>query len=79
MAWLVLLLLVAAFVALIAYSRREPPVAEPVDPEQALKAAVELHRIRRNLDAAWTKQEQRRCGARLCREIAEALEDDERP
>jgi hypothetical protein len=51
--------------------------AEPVDPEQAMKAAIELHRIRRNLDAAWTKSEQRREGAAVRREIAEAFEEED--
>jgi hypothetical protein len=74
---IVVVLLVIA--CLIWKASAPPNVSEPVDPEQALKAALTLHRIRRNLDTAWTKQEQRRDGTRLRREIAEVLGDDERP
>jgi hypothetical protein len=70
---IVLLLLFTGMVVLIAARRQPPP--EEVDPEQAMKAAVELHRIRRNLDVAWIKREQRRGAARVRREIAEAFEE----
>lgn len=76
---LIVLLLVVAF--LVGYMVRQtgesPAPPEDVDPEQAMKAAVELHRIRRNLDAAWIKSEQRREGAALRRDIAEAFEDED--
>jgi hypothetical protein len=75
--WLVALFVLAALVWFIVLMRGNQP-APPVDPEQAVKAAVELHRIRRNLDVAWTKSEQCREGAALRREIAEALDCDDR-
>lgn len=78
---IVLPFVLAALIWLIVLIHESQPPAPPtpVDPEQAVKAAVELHRIRRNLDVAWTKSEQRREGAALRREIAEALDsDDER-
>jgi hypothetical protein len=63
------------FIVLIRESKPPTPPT-PVDPEQAVRAAVELHRIRRNLDVAWSKSEQRREGAALRREIAVALDCD---
>lgn len=75
-----LILLVVGSLAYLIWRTTEPTTpAEAVDPEQAMKAAVELHRIRRGLDASWTKQQQRNDGAALRREIAEALkpEDDD--
>lgn len=78
---LVVILVLLAVAFLVGYLFRqasEPPVRpEHVDPEQAMKAAVELHRIRRNLDAAWIKSEQKREGAALRREIAEALDEED--
>jgi hypothetical protein len=53
--------------------RSEPP---PVDPEAMTRAAIELHRIGRKLDVAYTKVEQRRDMSRLRRQISEALESD---
>jgi hypothetical protein len=73
----VLLLVVCALIGYLIRQSTESPAAGDVDPEQAMKAAVELHRIRRNLDVAWTKSEQRREGAALRREIAEALDRDD--
>lgn len=76
---LVVLLLIVAF--LVGYLARQSSetneAAEVFDPEQEMKAALELHRIRRNLDVAWTKSEQRRAGAALRRDIKKALEDEE--
>jgi hypothetical protein len=71
----IVVLLVIAFLVGYLLRQASEPTAPPtdVDPEQAVKAAVELHRIRRGLDAAWTKSEQRREGATLRRDIAEAL------
>jgi hypothetical protein len=71
--WVILVLVIGTLVAAIALKERRPP--EPIDPEQAVRAAVELHAIRRRLDTAWTKSEQRRDSARLRREIAEALDE----
>jgi hypothetical protein len=74
---IVLLLIVAFLVGYLARQSSEPPMPSDIDPEQEMRAAMELHRIRRNLDVAWTRSEQRREGAALRREIRRALEDDE--
>jgi len=74
---IVLLLAVAFLVGYLVRQSSETSTPTDIDPEQAVKAAVELHRIRRNLDVAWTKSEQRREGAALRREIAEALDRDD--
>ncbi len=74
MIWLVLLLLAVVLVGLSVWKHSEAP-RPPVDPEEAVKAAIELHQIRRRLDVAWTKTEQRQDAARLRREIGGALDD----
>ncbi|HEX7244413.1 MAG TPA: hypothetical protein VF245_02470 [Solirubrobacterales bacterium] len=74
---IVLLLIVTFLVGYLASRSGEPNMSSPVDPEQEMKAAVELHRIRRNLDVAWARSEQRRAGAALRRNIRKALEDEE--
>jgi hypothetical protein len=74
MIWFILVLLVAVAVGLIVWTHIEPPTPEP-DPETITQTAIELHRIRRRIDAADLKQRQRRDAVRLKREIAEALED----
>lgn len=73
----VVVLLVVGAIAYLIWKTSEPSTPESVDPEQAMKAAVELHRIRRNLDVAWIKSEQRRESTALRRDIAEALEDED--
>lgn len=70
-----LLLAVGAIGYVIGQSQSEQQL--PPDPETELRAAIELHRIRRRFDAAWTKTEQRRDAARLRRQISEALKEDE--
>jgi hypothetical protein len=72
-----LILLVAGLGAYMIRQGSSPPRSPDVDPEQAVKAAVELHRIRRNLDVAWAKSEQRCEGAALRREIADVLKESE--
>lgn len=69
-------LVVGFFIGYLVWKTSEPPESPEVDPEQAMKAAIELHRIRRNLDVAWTKTEQRREGAALRREIAKTLKGE---
>lgn len=69
-----LILVIGGLVGYLIWRTSELDAPPKVDPEQAVKAAVELHKIRRRLDVAWTKSEQRREGAALRREIAEALE-----
>jgi hypothetical protein len=66
--------LLSRFTEVPPYEAREEP---PPDPEKVVQAAVELHRIRRRLETADLKTRQRRDAARLKREIAEALEDEE--
>lgn len=73
-----LLLTVAGLVGYLIRQVSESSPPENVDPEQAMKAAVELHRIRRSLDVARTKSEQRSASARVRREISEALKADEK-
>jgi len=76
--WVIVALIVAAVGAYLIWNHSEPPAPPtPVDPEQAGKAAVELHRIRSNFDVSWTKSQQRREGSRLRREIAEVLKAEE--
>lgn len=78
MIWAFVFLVVAGGVAYwlrqLDMPRRETPLP---DAEREMKVAVELYRIRRNLDVAWAKSEQRRAGAALRRDIKKALEDDE--
>lgn len=57
-------------------ARRRRPDRE-VDPEAMMRTAVELHRIRRRLDVAYTRVEQRRESSLLRREIRKALEGDD--
>lgn len=78
------IVLVLAILGCLAYlmwrSVEVPPyeVTEELPPdEKVMQAAVELHRIRRRLETADFKTRQRRDAARLKREIAEALEDEE--
>ena len=75
MTWLVLFLIVGLLVVLIGYQRSQRP-PQPLDPEEAMRATIELHRISRRLDVARLKHEQRCDAARSRREIAEALEPD---
>jgi len=72
---LVAILLAVAFVVgyMVRQASELPERSDDIDPEQAMKAAIELHRIRRNLDVARIRSEQRRGGARLRRDIAETL------
>jgi hypothetical protein len=64
-------------VVVIAGLHRPPAEPPPVDPESMTRAAIELHRIGRKLDVAYTKVEQRRGSARLKREIRDALDSDD--
>lgn len=79
MIWAVLVLIAAAVVGYLIWKHSEPSAAAApdVDPEQAVKAAIELHRIRSNFDVSWIKSQQRREAARLRREIAEVLRQGE--
>lgn len=74
---ILLLLVIVGFLGYLIRESCEPPDDAPSDPEAELRAAVELHRIRRRLDASWTKTEQRQDAARLRRQIGQALKEDE--
>lgn len=77
MIWIIPLLGVLVAVVLIVWQFRDPaPPLPPPDPEHLQRAAVELHRIRRQREGAELRHQQRRDAVRLRREIAEALEDD---
>lgn len=75
---IVLVLLVGGVAAHLIRRSGEPLATRDIDPEQAMKAAVELHRIRRRLDVARTRSEQRSASARVRREISEALKAEEK-
>jgi hypothetical protein len=66
-----------AVVFLLVLVLRRPRRAEPpLDPESVMQSAVELYRIRRRLDVAYTKAEQRRDAEQLRRRIGQILDDD---
>jgi hypothetical protein len=78
--WPALAVALAAAVLLLAVamlrSRKPEP---PLDPEAAMRAAVELHRIGRQLDVDWTKAELRRDADRLEHRIVEIIDGDDEP
>jgi hypothetical protein len=77
MIWLIALV---AAVSLLAFALlRSRSSAPPLDPEAAMKAAVELHRIRRDLDTAYTKSEQRRDAGLLEHRIVEIIDGHDEP
>ena len=78
MFWVVLLLLMTGLALLLRWKAGQEAVAPPVDPEEAVKAAIELHAIRRRLDVALTESEMRQAGDRLRRNIRERLDDERR-
>jgi hypothetical protein len=73
----VLLLIFCGLVAYGLWLHSEPPASPGVDPETALRAATDLHRIRRRLDVAGLRHEQRVSSNRARQAIAEALESDD--
>ena len=78
MIWLIGALGLAVLLLMLGllWSRNPEP---PLDPEDAMKAAVELHRIRRDLDVAWAKSEIRRDAGLLEHRIGEILDSDDGP
>jgi hypothetical protein len=79
MIWLTLGLLLMVCVVeatLHLRSKRPDQSAGRVDPEAEVKAAVELHRIRRRLDGEAVRHDQRRDASSLRREIHGVLHDD---
>lgn len=73
---LILLALLAVAALLLRQQTSKPPPVDP-DPEQIFRAATELHKIRRRLDGALARSEMRSESARVSREIASALNDEE--
>jgi len=73
MIWVVLLLLLAAgCIGYLIAQSSQPEAAR--DPEAEMRAAVDLHAIRRRLEAAELKTAQRMDAARLRGDIKSALE-----
>ncbi len=67
-----LVLIVCGLAAYLIWQTSEQPPSA-VDPEAALRAAAELHAIRRRLDVEQLQHEQRWDARRLKRELAETL------
>lgn len=73
----VLLLMMLLAVGLILRRPHRPPSHQPPpDPDHLQRAAVELHRIRRQREGAEVRHQQRRGAAQVKREIAEVLESE---
>jgi hypothetical protein len=78
MTWLVVVLTVAVvLLALALFGSRKPE--QPLDPDSVMQAAVELHRIRRDLDVAYTKSQLRRDADALEHRIVETLDRYDEP
>jgi hypothetical protein len=78
MIWVAVALAIA--VVLLALTLLKPRKPEPpLDPETVMQAAVELHRIRRDLDVAYTKSEQRRDAGLLEHRIIEIIDSNDEP
>ncbi len=75
MNWLALPLIVVVLAALGLRSRRR---GSSPSAEEAARAAIELYRIRRNMDVAWAKTEIRREATRLRRLMEEELDGSSR-
>lgn len=72
MIWVIAALAVVILLPLALLKLRKP---EPsLDPESAMQASVELHRIRRQLDVAYTRSELRRDADLLERRISKILD-----
>ena len=79
MTWLTLLTLAAVVLIGLALLKRRPsePNVEEFDAEEITRAAIALHKIGKNFDAAWVKHELRRDSAQLRRELAEEMDSPE--
>lgn len=75
MIWVAALAVATLFLTLALLRFRNPE--PPLDPEDVMKTAVELHRIRRDIDVAWAKSEIRRDAGLLEHRIVEAIDSDE--
>jgi hypothetical protein len=77
---MILLALAMVVVVSIALLSLVPRKAEPhLEPEAAMRAAVEMHRVHRDLDAEWTKHELRRDADALEHRIVEVIDSDDEP
>ncbi|MBS1862353.1 MAG: hypothetical protein JSS68_11660 [Actinobacteria bacterium] len=77
MIWIVLVVLAVVVIGLMVWLSSEPPMPPP-DPEHLRRAAVELHRIRRQRQASELRHQSHRDAVRVKRDIAEALDDERR-
>lgn len=73
---ILLLLVIAGLLGYLVHASSEEP-ASPLNPETELKTALRLHEIRRKLDVADLKHQQRQDANRLRRELRETLRGDE--
>jgi hypothetical protein len=74
---ILLLLVIAGCLGYLLRRSSEPIDTRPLDPETELQTALRLHDIRRKLDVADLKHQQRRDANRLRRELRETLKGDE--
>jgi hypothetical protein len=75
MIWLVVLALIVLLVLAVWVIRGDSPSEEEIDPEEATRAAIELHAIRRRIDVARTRSQLQRDAMQVRREIAEELRE----
>jgi hypothetical protein len=68
--------LILVLIVVVLRARKPEP---PLDPESVMHAAVELHRIGRQLDVDWTKAELRQDADRLERRIVNTIDSDDGP
>jgi hypothetical protein len=71
--------LAIVILVLVAYLLRSRSPEPPLDPEATMEAAVELHRIGRDLDVAYTKSEQRRDASVVEHRIVEIIDGSDEP
>ncbi len=78
MTWVIVALAIAVLLLALALLKPRKP-EPPVDPESVMQAAVELHRIRRDIDVAHTKSELRRDAGLLEHRMVEILDSNDQP
>lgn len=71
---LAIISVVSALVWAVGSIKRAGPEGDAVHAHERPDVAVEMHRIRRKLDVAWTRNRIRRDAAVLRREIANVME-----
>lgn len=75
MIWLIVGSVAVVLLAVLVLRRPRRP-EPPLDPESVVQSAVEMYRIRRQLDVAYMKCEQRRDTEQLRRRIGQIMDDD---